>query len=171
MWVAGAVLQVFQNNEKAAVWCTNILRSKRSRVCLLWQLEREPKKWDEGEGKGQERNKISSLPLPPFLARPSTFIKSSIGNAWKAVYRQSGRQHHFFHYICQAAGYPSEIVIKVSKINQKNIKMFHSNYISDEVGPRKKSLPLTSTFIIFIIYLHWQQQSIGFTFLECPWCN
>ena len=60
--------------------------------------------------------------------------------------------------------------------------MFHSNCMSDEAGPRNKSLPLTSTFIIIIIviiiiiiiiiiYLHWQQQSIGFTFSECPWCN
>ena len=53
--------------------------------------------------------------------------------------------------------------------------MFHSNCMSDEAGPRIKSLPLTSTFIIIIIiiiiYLHWQQQSIGFTFSECPWCN
>jgi len=31
-------------------------------------LEREQKKWDEGGGRGQERNKISSLsPYPLFL--------------------------------------------------------------------------------------------------------
>ena len=152
--------------------CTNILRSKRSRVCLLWVGKRAKKMWwRRNERTGRKQNLLSA-PLPPFFALPSTFINSSIGNAWKAVYRQSSREHHFFHYICQAAGYPSEIVLKVSKINFKNVKMVHSNCISDEVGPRNKSLPLTSTFIIIIIiYLHWQQQSIRFTFLECPWCN
>ena len=86
------------------------------------ELEREQKTGMKEDALGED-SKISSLPSPlPFFALPSTFINSSIGNAWKAVYRQSGREHHFFHYICQAAGYPSEIVIKVSKINWKNVK-------------------------------------------------
>ena len=91
-------------------------------VCC--EFEREQKKWVEGGERGQERNKISSLSrFPHFFALPSTFINSSIGNAWKAVYRQSGCEQHFFSLYWPSCWLPKWKSYKGSRATTYRMKL------------------------------------------------
>ena len=95
-------------------WCSNILRSKRSRVCLLWVRKRAKKMgWRRRERTGKKQNLLSLSPSPLFLP----FLQlSSIAQSETLEKQCTGSpvvNNIFFHYIGQAAGYPSEKVIKV----------------------------------------------------------